>query len=129
MLEGSCHCGAVTWRFDAEPEGATSCNCTVCRRHGSLWIYGYQGVDVSATGPTSNYIRGKGYLAFHFCATCGCVAYWLGIPEPDGRRRMAVNIRLADPDLVADIPIDHFDGLNTFTDLPRDGRTVKDMWF
>ena len=53
--------------------------------------------------------------------------YFLSI-HPDGRR-MAVNIRLAEPDSVAHIPIDHFDGLDTFTDLPRDGRTVKDMWF
>ena len=42
---------------------------------------------------------------------------------------MAVNIRLADPDLVSDLPIDHFDGLDTFEDLPGDGRCVKDMWF
>jgi hypothetical protein len=30
---------------------------------------------------------------------------------------------------VADLPIDHFDGLNTFDDLPRDGRCVRDLWF
>ncbi len=130
MLEGTCHCGAVSWRFEAEPDGATSCNCTICRRHGALWIYGYEGVDVSATGPTSTYTRGEAQLAFHFCASCGCVAYWRSLTTgPDGRRRMAVNVRLAEPDLVADIPIDHFDGLDTFTDLPRDGRTVRDMWF
>lgn len=128
MLEGTCHCGAVRWRFDAEPAGATACNCTVCRRYGALWIYGYEGVDVSASGPTSSYERGERWLAFHFCTVCGCVAYWRGIPEPDGRRRMAVNIRLAEPDAVAKIPIDPFDGLDTFTDRPRDGRTVHDMW-
>ncbi|WP_439898055.1 GFA family protein [Aquabacterium humicola] len=36
MLRGSCHCGAVQWRFDGEPESATACNCTVCRRCGTL---------------------------------------------------------------------------------------------
>lgn len=30
---------------------------------------------------------------------------------------------------VADIPLDHFDGLDTFEDLPSDGRCVRDMWF
>lgn len=25
--------------------------------------------------------------------------------------------------------IDHFDGLDKFDDLPRDGRCIKDMWF
>ncbi|TIS67974.1 MAG: GFA family protein, partial [Mesorhizobium sp.] len=24
---------------------------------------------------------------------------------------------------------EHFDGLETFDDLPRDGRCVRDMWF
>ncbi|HUN77272.1 MAG TPA: hypothetical protein VMU40_22375 [Steroidobacteraceae bacterium] len=45
------------------------------------------------------------------------------------RRRIAVNLRLAEPEDVAQIPIDHFDGLNTFRDLPRDGRHVCDYWF
>jgi hypothetical protein len=41
-----------------------------------------------------------------------------------------VNLRLAvNPEAVASIPIDHFDGLATFTDLPRDGRCVRDCWF
>jgi len=30
---------------------------------------------------------------------------------------------------VADLLIDHFDGLDTFDDLPQDGRCVRDMWF
>ena len=30
---------------------------------------------------------------------------------------------------VARIPIDHFDGLDTFDDLPRDGKCVADYWF
>jgi hypothetical protein len=47
----------------------------------------------------------------------------------DGRRRIAVNLRLAEPQVVAKIPIDHFDGLDTFDDLPRDGRCVGDYWF
>jgi hypothetical protein len=42
---------------------------------------------------------------------------------------MAVNMRLAPPDLVHDLPIDHFDGLDTFEDLPSNGRCVRDLWF
>ena len=49
--------------------------------------------------------------------------------NPKGRRRIAVNLRLAEPDAVARVPIDHFDGLKTFEDLPRDGRCVADYWF
>ncbi len=130
MIEGSCHCGAVRGRFESEPEGATACNCTVCRRYGVLWIYGHEGEDVDVRGPTKAYTRGAA-IDFNFCPTCGCVVSWRArMLEPDGRRRLAVNLRLADdPDQVAQIPIDHFDGLNTFDDLPRDGRRVVDYWF
>ena len=30
---------------------------------------------------------------------------------------------------IAKLPIDHFDGLDQFDDLPRDGRCVGDLWF
>ncbi|MCB1381174.1 MAG: GFA family protein [Alphaproteobacteria bacterium] len=130
MIEGACHCGKVQWRFDGIPEGATACNCTVCRRYGVLWAYAHEGEGIDVSGPTQVYTCGKPSLGFHFCPTCGCVAYWRALaPGPDGRRRIAVNLRLAEPEAVAEIPIDHFDGLDTFDDLPRDGRCVKDYWF
>jgi hypothetical protein len=40
-----------------------------------------------------------------------------------------VNLRLAEPETVAHRLIEHFDGLETFKDLPSDGRCVRDMWF
>jgi len=130
MLEGSCHCGAVRWQFDGVPDSATACNCTVCRRYGTLWAYDYEGERIRVSGPTGSYVRGKGHLAFHFCPTCGCVAYWRGLSVQDGKRRIAVNLRLAeDPKAVAAVLIDHFDGLETFSDLPRGGKCVADMWF
>lgn len=129
MINGSCHCGTVKWQFNAMPEAATACNCTVCRRYGVLWAYDYEGEGIDVSGPTTAYIRGKA-IEFHFCATCGCVAYWRSqAPGQDGRRRIAVNLRLTEPDAVAKVPIDHFDGLDTFDDLPRDGRCVADYWF
>jgi hypothetical protein len=129
MIEGACLCGAVRWTFAGTPDGATACNCTACRRYGTLWAYDYEGEGIHVSGATKAYARGK-VLEFHFCPTCGCVTYWRAtILEDQGRRRIAVNLRLADPSAVAGIPIDHFDGLETFDDLPRDGRCVKDMWF
>jgi hypothetical protein len=43
-----------------------------------------------------------------------------------GQRSIAVNLSLAKPELVGNIPVNHFYGLNTFADLPRDGRCVAD---
>ena len=48
---------------------------------------------------------------------------------PGRRWRIAVNLRLADPGPVANKPIDHFEELGGFRDLPRDGKCVADYWF
>jgi Uncharacterized conserved protein len=129
MIEGSCHCGAVRWRFEGMPEAATACNCTVCRRYGVLWSYDFEGERIHVAGRTQHYKRGQA-IEFHFCPVCGCVACWRGVDaDKEGRRRIAVNVRLSEPEAVAHLPIDHFDGLVSFEDLPRDGRCVSDYWF
>jgi hypothetical protein len=53
------------------------------------------------------------------------------LPRPSDRRRGPVAHRrqLATLRARSHLPIDHFDGLDTFDDLPRDGRCVADMWF
>ncbi|MBD3646108.1 MAG: GFA family protein, partial [Pseudomonadales bacterium] len=129
MIEGSCHCGKGTWQFDGIPESATACNCTVCRRYGVLWAYDYEDEGIRVSGPTQAYVRGES-IGFHFCPECGCVAYWRALEAgKDGRRRIAVNLRLTEPGPVAKVPIDHFEGLESFEDLPRDGRCVGESWF
>lgn len=129
MLEGSCHCGAVRWQLDAMPTSATACNCTACRRYGALWAYGHEGEDIRVSGSTTAYIRGKA-LSFDFCPRCGNVTHWRGLEtDAQGRRRIAVNLRTTEPGPIAHLPIDHFDGLATWDDLPQDGRCIKDMWF
>jgi len=129
MIRGSCHCDLVYWSFDGVPDGATVCNCTICRRYGVLWAYDFEGEAIKVSGPTETYIRGES-IEFHFCAKCGCVAYWRSQqPNEEGQRRIAVNLRLAEPENVAAIPIDRFDGLESFEDLPRNGRCVTDYWF
>ena len=130
MLTGTCHCGKVCWSFDGDPATATACNCSICRRYGVLWIYDYEGERITLTGPTSKYLWGEKSIGFHFCPACGCVACWRGVrPNADGRRRMAVNVRLSEPEAVARLSIRHFDGFDKFEDLPGDGRCVSDMWF
>jgi hypothetical protein len=94
-----------------------------------LWAYDFEVERIHVSGPTRAYIRGKA-IEFHFCPSCGCVAFWRGRElDEEGRRRIAVNLRLTEPELVARIPIDRFDGLGSFEDLPRDGRCVADYWF
>jgi hypothetical protein len=97
-----------------------------------MWIYDYENERITVSGPTTAFTRADlgepPYLANHFCPTCGNMVYWRGLAIIDGRRRMAVNIRLADPAAVAELEIRSFDGLDTFTDKELPGRFVRDLW-
>ena len=132
-MKGTCHCGAVEWQLDGDAGSITACNCTVCRRYGALWAYDWEGERIRLSGNTSVYTRKEladPFLEFHFCPNCACVVAWRALrTDEDGRKRMGVNVRLASPEEVADLLIDHFDGLDTFDDLPQDGRRVRDLWF
>lgn len=126
--QGTCHCRAARWSLTGDVGSITACNCTVCRRYGALWAYDYEGGRISTEGETRVYVRGKA-IEFHFCASCGCVVWWRGLQQDDeGRHRLAVNVRMAEPGDVADQAIDHFDGLDSFEDLPPSGKQVRDLW-
>ena len=133
IIKGSCHCGDTYWLLSGPPGSITACNCTLCVRYGALWAYDYEGERVSLHGQVSSYTRvGKTdpTLEIKFCHRCACVLSWRGLRvDAIGRRRMAVNIRLAPAEAVASLPIDHFDGLDTFEDLPSKGKCVQDYWF
>lgn len=129
MLEGACLCGSVGWRFTGMPQSATACSCTACRRYGALWAYGWEGEDITFAGTTTPFVRGDS-LSFNFCPTCGNLSHWWGLTvNEQGKRRVAVNLRLTDPLPIADVPIRHFDGLDTWKSRPDDGKCVRDMWF
>lgn len=132
-LEGSCECKAVKWTYIGEVKTATLCNCTLCRRYGAIWIYGYEGVgdEIEVTGETQTYERDPFSLKFHFCKNCGCLVKWSQKKvSKSGRRKCSLNIRLInDPEKVMSLAIDHFDGLDAFDYLPEDDMCVKDVWF
>ena len=70
---------------------------------------------VSIQGATNSYSHGDKTLAFHSCAVCGCTTHWENLkPEADDKPYMAVNLRLAAADVVAGVPVRHFDGAETW---------------
>src|SRR5262245_43588488 len=114
MIETSCHCGAVRLKLPYRPQTLTSCNCSLCRRLGTLWAY-YPAaeVEIDATeGATVAYIQGGREVAMHHCATCGCVTHWRSLPGGDDR--VGVNTRLADPAEMASVRVRHLDGADTW---------------
>lgn len=72
-LSGQCHCGAVRYSVEGEPEHHALCHCGDCRRWSgapmSGWI-AFRADRVSVTGETSEY-RSSEHGRRDFCGTCG----------------------------------------------------------
>jgi hypothetical protein len=111
MIDASCHCGAVKLTVPHAPTDVTDCNCTICRRYGTLWAY-YSRKQVSIAGPTDAYLRGEKKLEFHRCKACGCVMYWS--PVDRARDRMGVNTRMMEPAAISGARVRRLDGFDTW---------------
>lgn len=101
MIEATCHCGAVRFEIDAAPETVTDCNCSICRRRGTLWAY-YSPRMVRIhppEGATSIYLWGERRIEFHACKVCNCTTHWA--PADKKLDRMGVNGRLMAPEVLA----------------------------
>ena len=106
-LTGSCHCGAVRIEVPHAPEWVASCNCSICRKLGSLVAYFPDDGSVrvegceersGSGGPASTgtvpYIWGDRMIALHHCPVCACFTDWRSTGESYGR--VGVNARLLD---------------------------------
>jgi hypothetical protein len=115
LLAGACHCGAVRLVLPRRPRSLTACNCSICRRYGTLWAY-YRGATVRVEhepGATAEYLWGDRRLRFVRCARCGCVTHWeRARRSPTGR--MGVNARLFEPEALGEVRIRWPDGARTW---------------
>jgi hypothetical protein len=115
MISGSCHCGAVRIHVPRAPEELTNCNCSLCRRLGGLWAY-YPVDEVRVEGHpqhTDGYIQGDRTLRTVRCKTCGCTTHWEPL-DPTQHRKMGVNMRNFDPEVVGEVRIRLIDGADTW---------------
>ncbi|NVJ97937.1 MAG: GFA family protein [Alphaproteobacteria bacterium] len=115
MLKGGCHCGAVSFEVKTSLEWITECNCSACRKLGTVWAHADEGeinVDM-ADGATLSYIWGDKTLAFHTCRTCGSTTHWTSLNKAESTR-MAVNVKLVDPSEIRDMRLRHFDGADSW---------------
>jgi hypothetical protein len=115
MLTASCHCGAVQVEVPRRPRTLTSCNCSICRRYGTLWAY-YKASDVRVIGAaraTNEYSWGDKALRFVRCSTCGCITHWERVHPKEGAR-MGVNARNFEPGSIASVRVRRLDGASTW---------------
>ncbi|MCP8893937.1 GFA family protein [Shinella daejeonensis] len=92
--EGSCHCGHVAFEVEGDFEAAIECNCSMCRRKGSLLAFVPHDRFVLAT-PEENasvYRFHKHVIDHRFCPICGVAPYSEGV-DGEGNRMAAVNLR------------------------------------
>ncbi len=112
MLTATCHCGAVRIEIPRRPRSLTNCNCSICRRYGTLWAY-YPATQVQVAGATSDYAWGDRRLRFVRCSRCGCVTHWERI-VPTASARVGVNARNFDPVALGPVRIRLLDGADTW---------------
>ena len=115
MITGSCHCGAVSFEITESPKWLVDCNCSICRRLGTLWGHiEMDSVTVNpAEGGTISYVHGDKTLAIHTCKVCGCTTHWENL-QPEKRSRMAVNFRMCSESDVAAFRVRRLDGAETW---------------
>jgi hypothetical protein len=104
---GSCHCGAVRFRFRSGPiTSGLRCNCSVCIRKGLVMSSEYLELDaLEGREALTLYIFGDKLLKHWFCATCGIYPFAEKVQEPgryrvnlgcvEGVDSLALSIRIA----------------------------------
>jgi hypothetical protein len=126
-IQGTCLCKTVQVGATRRPRQVTQCNCSVCRRYGTLWAY-YRRSAVSIIAPRTKLASFSSLtdgLKFVRCVSCGCVICW-DSPRKGPDQRMGVNTRLFDHALMANVPIKILDGDGPWRSL---GTYVKpEIW-
>lgn len=102
---GSCHCGGITFQLEAEAiDEAIDCNCSMCRRRGSLLAF-FPRAALTLQTPEAglgSYTFNRHAIRHHFCPTCGIAPFSEGVDPRSGAEIAAVNLRcLPDVDLAS----------------------------
>ncbi len=88
-VEGRCHCGAITYQAEVEPDTIAICHCQDCQRLSGAAFR--SNVPASAegfrilTGEPRKYVKtgDSGARRVHaFCGTCGSPVYSCAAEEP-----------------------------------------------
>ena len=110
-FKGGCHCGKIRYEATGAPSEATSCNCSICRRRGSLLFFTTpENFTLLTPRDEITVYTFKSHTIRHqFCKTCGCAPFAEGT-TPDGSAMVALNLRCADQIDLSKITVKTFDG-------------------
>lgn len=100
-IDGSCHCGNITFELDWEPDPveipARACDCTFCVKHGGVWTSNPEAalrVTLVDREQVSLYAFGTKTAMFHVCSKCGVAPLVTSVI--DGDMYAVVNVNTFD---------------------------------
>ena len=111
VYHGSCHCGAVAFEVEGELEQVTECNCSICRRKGSL-LWFVPRSQLRLLTPEENlatYTFNTQMIHHRFCPKCG-IHPFAESTDRDGNPMAAINVRCLDEVDPATLEARQFDG-------------------
>lgn len=114
QYEGSCHCGAVAFKVEADLAQVMECNCSHCRRKGYLLTFVPRGALNVSRGEDnlSTYTFNTHTIKHRFCATCGCAPFGEGKHPATGNDMAAINVRCLESVDLAELDPKPVDGKN-----------------
>lgn len=109
--KGSCHCGNIAFEAEGELTNATSCNCSICSRKGTLlWFVPKPNFTLlTPNSKITTYTFNKHVIQHQFCPVCG-VQTFAEAADRHGNPIVAVNIRCLEGIDPLAVPSNHYDG-------------------
>ena len=109
--KGSCHCGGIRFEVEGDLSNVIECNCSMCRRKGSLLGFVPQ-EKLKLLMPRENmgtYTFNKHVIKHHFCKTCG-IHPLAEAKDRSGKPTAAINVRCIEGIDLGSLKIKQFDG-------------------
>ncbi len=78
-LSGHCHCGAISYSVEGEPQHSSFCHCEDCRRSAGAPVVGwaaFKAADLAVTGSPASYASSE-HAVRQFCGTCGTGLFYV----------------------------------------------------
>ena len=109
---GSCQCGKVRYDVSLELGEVIACNCSRCRRLGSLLAFtpAENFKLISGEGAMTEYQFNKHAIHHLFCSTCGIQSFARGKRPSDGADVVAVNVRCVEGVEPEQLKVKHVNG-------------------
>ncbi|UYL10269.1 GFA family protein [Bdellovibrio sp. SKB1291214] len=95
---GSCHCGEVKYEATGDFSEVISCNCSMCRRKGTLlaFVPAENFKMLSGAEELVDYQFGKKRIHDTFCGECGVTPFAHGMAPNSSHKMFAINVRCFD---------------------------------